>query len=260
MKLMINHQTYYQYTEPAKNSIQYIKMMPQSNRHQQVKHWNISIPGETVCHKDVFDNMWMTSTQRFEYLDLMIMAQGVVEIDVNSRYGIDSKLDPIHFLQTTTFTHCTAEMLQFAFQYVPQVNLQNLKALSAAILEKMPYIPASTTVLYTASESFAAAQGVCQDHSHVFIAMVKALGVPARYVSGYLFVNDQVHLASHAWAEAFIQGQWYCFDCSNQIFQPSSHIYIAIGRDYWDVAPVRGVRSQGGIESMHSIVQVLTCQ
>ena len=259
MKLMINHQTYYQYTAPARNSIQYIKMMPQSNRHQQVQHWNISVPGANSCQKDRFDNLWMTTTQRFEYVDLMIMAQGVVEIDQHNLFGIETMLDPMHFLQVTPFTLCTWEMLQFAQHHVKQVDVEHLQILAAAILAEMPYIPASTTVMHSASESFAAKQGVCQDHSHVFIAMVKALGVPARYVSGYLFANDQAHLASHAWAEAFIEGKWYCFDVSNQIFQPSSHIYIATGRDYWDVAPVRGVRSQGGIESMQSIVQVLAC-
>lgn len=259
MKLMINHQTYYQYTAPAKNSIQYIKMMPQSNRHQEVLHWNISVPGQNTCQKDQFDNMWMTATQHFEYMDLMIMAQGVVDIDEHNLFGIDTALDPMHFLQVTPFTQCSSEMLQFAQQYVTHINVQNLQRLAAVILNEMPYMPATTTVRHQASESFAAKQGVCQDHSHVFIAMAKALGVPARYVSGYLFVNDQAHLASHAWAEAFIQGKWYCFDVSNQIFQPNSHIYIATGRDYWDVAPVRGVRSHGGLESMHSIVQVLAC-
>ena len=67
------------------------------------------------------------------------------------------------------------------------------------------------------------------------------------------------HLASHAWAEVFLGNTWYCFDISNQIFSPDQHIYVAIGRDYWDVAPIRGVREKGGIETMHSIVQVLAC-
>ena len=117
----------------------------------------------------------------------------------------------------------------------------------------------SSAVYTTAIEAFEHGQGVCQDHSHVFIAMCRALGVPARYASGYLYVPDQSHLASHAWAEVFLDNNWYCFDISNQLYTPSSHIYVAIGRDYWDVAPVRGVREKGGVESMSSIVQVLPC-
>ena len=89
--------------------------------------------------------------------------------------------------------------------------------------------------------------------------MCKYLGLPARYVSGYLFVPNTSHLASHAWAEVCFDNTWYCFDTSNQLFTLNSHIYVAIGRDYWDVAPVRGIRERGGIESMNSIVQVLAC-
>ena len=146
-----------------------------------------------------------------------------------------------------------------AQKYVPNVSLEHLKKLAQAVLHVMPYLSESTSVTHSAIQSFNDRQGVCQDHSHVFIAMCKALGVPARYVSGYLYVTDMIHLASHAWAEVWLDGKWHCFDVSNQLFQPSAHIYVAVGRDYWDVAPVRGVRTRGGIETMHSIVQVLPC-
>ncbi|WP_445115745.1 transglutaminase family protein [Acinetobacter sp. WZC-1] len=259
MKLMINHQTYYQYTEHASQSIQYIKMTPQSNEHQQVHHWNISVPGQQQISRDVFSNIWITNTQNFDYRHMMIMAQGVVEIDETRLHGVQLDLSPMIFLQTTATTLCSADMLGFVRQHVPNISLQNLRGLSAAILSHMPYSSESTLVTYSARESFAERQGVCQDHSHVFIAMCRALGVPARYVSGYLHVPDTPHLASHAWAEAWIDGIWHCFDVSNQLYQPSSHIYVAIGRDYWDVAPVRGVRAKGGDELMSSIVQVLAC-
>ena len=100
---------------------------------------------------------------------------------------------------------------------------------------------------------------MCQDHAHLMIAMCRALNLPARYVSGYLYDKNTPHLASHAWAEVFLHKQWYCFDVSNQLFEPSSHIYVAIGRDYFDVAPVRGIREKGGVEKMRSTVQVLAC-
>lgn len=259
MKLMINHQTHYQYTDWAKNSIQYIKMMPQSNSHQQVHTWEISVPGAQKMKKDAFANLWLTSNQVDPFQTMLIMAQGIVEIDLKHQYGVQDHLSPWLFLQPTTTTLCNTEMLAFAQHYVPQVNLSYFHRLAAALLLKMPYETASTTVCHTAVESFFAGHGVCQDHSHVFIAMAKALGVPARYVSGYLYANNQSHLASHAWAEIYLDGNWHMIDVSNQLFQPEAHVYVAIGRDYWDVAPVRGVREQGGIESMYSIVQVLAC-
>lgn len=259
MKLMINHQTHYQYTETAQNSIQYIKMTPQNNAHQQVLSWAVSVPGQILQHVDSFKNIWHTSTQRYAYQNLIIMAQGTVEINPDSQYAIETMVNPLIFLQSTPSTLCSAEMKAFALQYVPTVNQKNLHELSQAVLTHMPYVSLSTAVYTTAIEAFEHGQGVCQDHSHVFIAMCRALGVPARYASGYLYVPDQSHLASHAWAEVFLDNNWYSFDISNQLYTPSSHIYVAIGRDYWDVAPVRGVREKGGVESMSSIVQVLPC-
>ena len=259
MKLMINHQTHYQYTEWAKNSIQYIKMTPQSNVHQQVTGWHVSVPGDKQLKYDAFDNVWLTCSQSEPYQQMLIMAQGIVQINLHNQFGIPDQISPKLYLQPTSATLCNVEMLAFAKSIVEYISVANFQKLAQALLEYMPYISASTTVTHTAIESFSDRQGVCQDHSHVMIAMAKALGVPARYVSGYLYVNNQSHLASHAWAEIYLDDEWQVMDVSNQLFRPSSHVYVAVGRDYWDVAPVRGIREQGGIETMYSIVQVLAC-
>ncbi|RKG46690.1 MULTISPECIES: transglutaminase family protein [Acinetobacter] len=260
MKFMVNHQTHYSYSADVNRSIQYIRMTPPSNVHQKVHHWAVSVPGQSIAKHDAFENIWLTSSQYEPYSQLTIMAQGIVELNVNNSLGVDlAHISPAMFLQPTDRTLCNTEMQCFAHQYVPTPTHQNLVALAEAILQCIPYTPARTSVHTTAIEAFLHGEGVCQDHSHVLIAMCKYLGIPARYVSGYLYVPQTAHLASHAWAEAFIDNAWYCFDISNQLFKPNAHIYVAIGRDYWDVAPVRGVREKGGIESMSSIVQVLRC-
>ncbi|WP_298141381.1 transglutaminase family protein [uncultured Acinetobacter sp.] len=259
MKLMINHQTHYHYSDPVHSSIQYIRMSPSNNAHQKVHYWEMSVPGQRQVKKDAFANIWITSAQRFSYQHMSIMAQGTIEIEPDTQAMPIDHMHPTIFLQPTLATQCSQEMLEFAHRYVKHPSRQCLIHLAGAILDYMPYLPATTSVNTSAAQAFAHRQGVCQDHSHVFIAMCKALGLPARYVSGYLYVPNSSHLASHAWAEVFLNQAWYSFDISNQIFTPASHIYVAVGRDYWDVAPVRGVRQQGGIESMHSIVQVLAC-
>ncbi|NCI79417.1 transglutaminase family protein [Acinetobacter kanungonis] len=260
MKLMINHQTHYQYTEQACNSIQYIKMTPFNNTHQKVHYWDVSVPGERCVKQDAFKNIWITSSQRFAYEQMTIMAQGIIELSPKPfALNMTDHLNPYLFLQPTPTTLCNAEMKEFAHRLVPEINRLNLMKLSEAILQHIPYLPNQTSVKTSSIDAFQDRQGVCQDHSHVFIAMCKALGLPARYVSGYLFVPNTSHLASHAWAEVFLDNTWYCFDTSNQLFSPEAHVYVAVGRDYWDVAPIRGVREKGGIESMHSIVQVLAC-
>lgn len=262
MRLMVNHQTYYQYSESASNSIQYIKMMPQSGGHQQVHSWDLSIPGQYTTQKDAFDNVWVTSTQRYAYQQLTIMVQGIVEIDLKCEVALqNAAIHPSIFLQPTSMTLCSPEMLAFAHEYVKYQTHVELQALATAVLQYIPYCPKATEVHTPATEVFRAHQqgGVCQDHSHVFIAMCRALGIPARYVSGYLYAPEMIHLASHAWAEVYLDQTWYCFDISNQLFTPHAHIYVAIGRDYYDVAPIRGMRERGGVETMHSIVQVLPC-
>jgi transglutaminase-like putative cysteine protease len=187
------------------------------------------------------------------------MAQGIVELNPAHQSGLDDSINPNLFLQPTESTQCNAAMKDFAQRHVPALTRQHLIGLAQALLEHVPYISNSTSVHGSAIDAFESRQGVCQDHSHIFIAMCKYLGLPARYVSGYLYAHNASHLASHAWAEVFVDQTWYCFDVSNLLFTPSSHVYVAIGRDYWDVAPVRGVREKGGVESMHSIVQVLGC-
>ncbi|ENV63433.1 MULTISPECIES: transglutaminase family protein [Acinetobacter] len=259
MKLMVNHQTHYRYTQNARNSVQSIKMMPQSSKHQIIENWHISVPGEYRCQRDAFNNLWLTATQRHDYRYLTIMAQGIVDLFETEIGHFENEISPYIFLQRTSLTHCDQEMLHFAQDIVRAKDRQHLILLSEKILEKMPYQPESTSVTTLATDAFYAAKGVCQDHAHVMIAMCKALHLPARYVSGYLYDQNQPHLASHAWAEVFVDNQWYCFDVSNQIFSPQNHIYVAVGRDYLDVAPIRGVREQGGVESMMSVVQVLAC-
>lgn len=259
MKLMVNHQTHYHYSEVARNSIQYIKMIPQSSLHQLVHYWDISVPGERIMKRDAFDNLWITSSQRFDYQNLTIMAQGIVELNLQNSGCHDSVVLPHVFLQPTPATLCDAEMLNFALEIVKTKDVSSLINLSQKILERITYSPYSTNVQTTAIDAFYAAQGVCQDHAHVMIAMCRALNLPARYVSGYLYDYNSPHLASHAWAEVYVDHEWHCFDVSNQIFVPKTHIYVAIGRDYFDVAPIRGIRENGGIEEMISTVQVLAC-
>jgi transglutaminase-like putative cysteine protease len=185
------------------------------------------------------------------------MAQGEVELITNVESVRDDRVSPTLFTHVTESTSCHEPLKAFIAAHVAKPTRTNLIDLSAAILEQMPHTSNSTTVDTTAEQAFDLKQGVCQDHTHVFLACARELGLPARYVSGYLHTLDSTHLASHAWAEAYLDGQWYCFDTSNQLFTPSQHVQLAIGRDYLDAAPVRGV-CQGSVkETMQTLVQVI---
>jgi len=101
-------------------------------------------------------------------------------------------------------------------------------------------------------------KGVCQDHSHIFIAAARQAGLPARYVSGYLYMPDHDDQdASHGWAEAHIDGLgWVGFDVSNGISPDTNYVRIAIGRDAQDATPVTGMRMGAGGATMVVSVQV----
>src|SRR5690606_34627238 len=95
-----------------------------------------------------------------------------------------------------------------------------------------------------------------QDHAHVFIACCRSLGIPARYVSGYLHADDDGHLSSHAWVEAWLEDRWQTFDVTNGLLSPSRHLKLAIGLDYMEACPVRGVRWGGDNECLSASAAV----
>lgn len=257
MKLMINHQTYYAYESTVKRSNQYIRLTPHSFAHQKVHHWQVGARGINPSQADGFGNIWHHLTVGEPHTELMIMAQGTVELLSAVEYVEDNRLSPMMFSYATDSTECDDALKDFVLSHADMADHQHLIHLAEAILAHMPYTPEVTSVETTAVEAFHLKKGVCQDHTQVFVASCRLLGVPARYVSGYLYTQDSAHMASHAWAEAYINGFWYTFDVSNQLFSPNQHVQVAIGRDYLDAAPVRGMRQGGGHESMKALVQVL---
>ncbi len=257
MKLHINHQTNYYYKEPAQRSVQYIRMAPMHLEHQTVHEWTVMLPKLATSQKDGFGNTWFTLSRNEKHDNLQMQAAGVVEINTDTQKIKDSGEIPyLLFTVQTPLTLCSPSMREFAAPYLDTPTHDSLKAFAQALISQMPYTPSVTHVGTTATESFSMGAGVCQDHTHVFLGCLRDKQIPARYVSGYLYDEDQNHMASHAWAEAYIDGYWYTFDISNQLFQPSNHVYVAVGRDYLDAAPVRGVRIGGGYENLYSQVIV----
>ena len=121
--------------------------------------------------------------------------------------------------------------------------LDFLHALSALIRERVAYEAGRTHSATTAEEAIGQAAGVCQDHAHIFIGAARASGVPARYVSGYLLMDDRIEQeATHAWAEAHVEGLgWVGFDVSNGISPDPRYVRVATGSDYRDAAPITGI-------------------
>ncbi|MEI7347243.1 transglutaminase family protein [Dickeya chrysanthemi] len=260
MKLTINHLTHYRYDEEVKFSTQYLRLTPQSSARQRIREWKLTLPTSAVATTDAYGNLMHVLTLDSPHHDIVIHAQGVVEIadnveDLSEESG--ESLSPLVFLRGTELTEADEPIREFARRYYREADpAGSLETLMAELRLKMPYTPGATQVHDTAAAAFAKGKGVCQDHTHVFLACCRSLRIPARYVSGYVYSRDTEHVAMHAWAEAWLNERWYSFDITNNTRRLNQHLRLAVGMDYLDACPVRGSRLGGGCEEMFSEAEV----
>lgn len=263
MRLTIEHSTLYSYEQQVKHSTQYLRLTPQESEHQRIISWQLALPEEAVQTTDAFGNILHVLTLDRPHQSISIKATGVVEIaeDEVMDDGMREALSPLVWLRHTPLTQPDSAILAFAREYWQGGSpLDSLTVMMGEVLERMPYTPGGTNVKDTAAQVFDAGVGVCQDHAHVFVACCRSLGLPARYVSGYLYTPDSAHVATHAWVETLIEGRWHSFDITNNTRNTCHHLKLAVGFDYLDACPVRGVRLGGGDEGMETIAAVQRMQ
>lgn len=263
MLLSVLHATTYRYADTVSRSTQYIRLTPYNCMRQRTISWNVQMPAAATQLADAFDNTMHVLTIVKPYQELRLVASGKVEVNENDDGEPAGRLNPIVFLRPTALTGLDDSLRDFI---APMSNLIRSRPfigmtdLSAAILQHLPYQKGYTQVEFTAAQSFAAGRGVCQDHSHVFITCARYLGIPARYVSGYLSTSDNDQVESHAWVEVWISNRWISFDVSNGCQAGGGHLKLAIGLDYADACPVRGVRLGGGDEELWTAARVKSTQ
>lgn len=261
--MKIEHETIYHYGSPVIQSLQLLRLTPRPTGRQRVLQWRLNLPAASTEHVDAYGNVSHLLSMEGPHQDIHIGVEGVVETS-EADSGPDHRgLSPLVFLRETPLTAVDERVREFALGGNEDIASQPVSALvelTERIHSAVRYVPGTTDVQTTATEVLSQGSGVCQDHSHLFIACCKALGVPARYVSGYFHSGHDAdeEVAMHAWAEAWIDGQgWHSFDISNGYPEGTAHLRLAVGRDYLDACPVRGVRYGGGHEMMHVRVQVM---
>ncbi len=259
MHLAIRHETVYRYDSPVKRSTQYLRLTPVDGPRQRVLSWRLSLPASAALGRDAYGNTLHVLTLDQPHGEIHLYAQGVVETDDGApRPVADAAFPPEVFLRDSPLTQADAALRSFAQGFAGQPALEALQALMLALGQRMPYTPGATDAATPAAEAFASGHGVCQDHAQVFATCARLLGLPARYVSGYL-AADFEHVASHAWAEVCLPGPdggWLGFDVSNQCLADGRYVKLAIGADYLDACPVRGMRLGGGSEALCTAVQI----
>ena len=264
MHLRIAHSTLYRYDSPVDYGLQRLRLRPLDGASQKVLSWTITTDGATVEaeYDDHFANrvLLLNIDPGTEKLDIQV--QGVVETqDTNGIFGSHPRALPLWLFQRQTpLTEPGTGVATLAAELLGQDDtaLDRLHALSARISESVAYLTGTSDSETTAEEALATGSGVCQDQTHVFLSAARRLGYPARYVSGYLMMNDRVDQeAGHAWAEAHVDGLgWVGFDVSNGISPDDRYVRVATGLDYREAAPVSGLRFGTAGESLDVAIQV----
>jgi len=264
MQLHIRHETVYEYDHPLKYSIQSLKLTPRRDPGQRALAWKIQTPGRQLEQVDAHGNITHLLTLEEPHRELSIIVNGVVDTGDSGSPLLphEGPLSPLAYLAPTTLTRADEVISRFARERVAGSRplRERLLALSESVAEVVRYQPGVTDVQDDAVTVFGRREGVCQDQAHVFVAACRAAGIPARYVSGYFHGGGSGQVASHAWADAWLGNEegWISLDVTHRTLAGPNHCRLAVGRDYLDAAPVRGVRRGGGREKMNVAVHVST--
>ncbi len=264
MQLAINHTTSFEYDVAPTYGLLQVRMVPQGGTTQQILAWDMAMTGARQ-QANFFDQ----HGNRVDLIELLpdqtrveISVSGHVEtLSEDGVLGRHFQSMPLWFYQRQTALTVPSDeiaVLANPLRGDETFSVSGLHALSQAIRDQVAYTTGATGVSTTAAEALIAAQGVCQDHAHIFLSAVRTLGLPARYVSGYLMMDDRTDQdASHAWAEVHLDGLgWVGFDVSNGISPDQRYVRIAQGLDYADVAPTKGVTLGAQRENLIVSIQV----
>lgn len=260
MQLHIRHETFYRYGEPVKHSVQNLRLTPRRDPMQRALTWNMTAPGRYRSQVDAYGNIVHLLTLDEPHREIRIVVNGIVETEDVLSLPDEGKLSPLAFLAETPLTRPDEAIADFA-----RPRLQGggelrsrLLALADAVCEEVRYEKGATDVHESAARAFARGAGVCQDHSHIYIACCRSAGIPARYVSGYFYTGKDGEIASHAWVDVWTGQElgWMSIDVTHRMPADGRHCRLAVGRDYLDACPVRGVRRGGGTEEMRVAVSI----
>lgn len=255
MKLFIQHQTIYLYGFEASYSLQNLRLTPRKYSNQKTISWDIDVPGELSKYVDTFGNINHLLTLNEPHKKIVITSKGEIETNTKQRKNNDHL--PLNiFLKNTTLTVPGPNIKRFIKKF--KLNgIGFIEQLASAIIQEVSYEQGTTESSTNAEKSFSLKKGVCQDHAHIMLACCRALGYPARYISGYMLTEGTNETQTHAWVEVFCDNHWINYDVSNNCFVDEKYVTLAYGLDYKTAAPIIGIRHGGGIEGMSSQVSVV---
>lgn len=267
MRLKVQHVTRYIYDAPVRGVVQSHRLTPAEFDGQRVIDWAVDMPGgqRGGAFRDGAGDRITAWTVLGPVAELGVTVTGTVETAdmAGVLRGHREVVVPEAYLRTTLPTRADVRLQDLAMGVAGKEPLALAHELSAAISEAIAYRPGVTTAHTTAAEALALGEGVCQDHAHALIAVARLRGLPARYVSGYLFLDaeDNAQEAAHAWAEIHVAGMgWIGFDAANRCCPDPRYIRLGSGMDAQDAAPIRGTSRGKAQESLSVEVAVQSTQ
>ena len=247
MRLKISHMTEYTYAEPVEFALQRLRLTPVDGPGQHVVSWQTSVTGagREAIYVDHFGNRVELVSINDGAQSISIMAMGEVETEErNGVFGPHIGYVPLWlYRRETPLTKPGKLIRQLVHAVEGDGDLERMHSLMSVIAAGVEYRKGVTDAGTTAEQALELKAGVCQDLAHIFVSAARLLGLSARYVSGYMLDDSSMDAASHAWAEAHVQGLgWVGFDPANEICPDERYVRIASGLDYADTAPVSGMR------------------
>ena len=264
MRLTVDHVTRYVYDHPVRSVVQSHRLMPSTFAGQKVIDWAVTVSDgvKGAAHRDGAGDLVQGWTIAGPVTAVEVKVRGTIEtIDLAGVLrGHREVVVPDVYLRPTAPTRSDVALDALARSVDAPDALSLAHALSAAVSDAIVYRPGVTHAHTTAAEALALGEGVCQDHAHALCAVARVRGMPARYVSGYLFSaqDGSPHEAAHAWAEIHIPGLgWVGFDPANRCCPDDRYIRLGSGLDAQDAAPIRGIARGGGAEALDVTVAIL---
>lgn len=265
MRLNVSHTTTYSYDPPADRCALRLRLYPPSFDSQKVLSWKVSVNGQVVpalmtTATGDRESVWTVAGSTPE---VAITAEGEVEVHDTAGVvrGLKDTVRPGVYLRPTPLTQPDKRIEALGGGIALGKPLDRMHALFNAVADAVAYRPTTTTTSTTAAQALKAGQGVCQDHAHVFIAAARAMGVPARYVVGYLLASDANLTETHAWAEAWVKDiGWVGFDAANRLCPTDRYVRLGCGLDAADAAPIRGNVSGMHQERLSASVDISPAQ
>ena len=273
-RMRVVHTTGYAYDAPVTASYNEARLTPRADQRQNVILNRVETAPATRAHR--YLDYWGTAVTAFDlhapHTELEVTGSSVVETEPFSappeswtwgELRADSSLDRFdELLSPTRYVPRDRKLATVAKQLAKGADPVDAVIKAADwVHDEMSYVTGTTGVHTSAVQAWEERTGVCQDYAHLTLVLLRSMGIPSRYVSGYLHpkrsagIGETVAGESHAWVEAWT-GAWWAYDPTNAGAINEQHVSVGVGRDYGDVPPLKGIYSGGGSTELDVVVEI----